>query len=244
MKTYRLDESQYEPLQKKIRRRSLIIGLLLALFISTLMTVFQQGPLSPVGYVAIFFLFFTMMLVPTLVASRANVKRLRKVFNSYQLQLGEDTITCQQTGMKTTTITRDSISNIHEVPGKELRIWADHNRLQIGIPQALEDYQDVVEVVRSWWKPGEDTHPPRFSQLFGWAIIPIIVIAIFVTTLASPIVVIPTAAVMVALLGWLLFRTVSNRQFGMANKIISVVLLGIMLLGFLTRLLLALMRMQ
>ncbi len=170
------------------------------------------------------------------------MKRLRKFFDTYQLELGEDTITCQQPGMKTTTITRDSISNIQEIPGKELRIWADHNRLLIAIPQTLEDYEAVAEIVSSWWAPGEDAQPQRVTQLPVWVVIPIMGIVIFATSLGPPIIAIPVAVIMMAVFGWLLFHTVRSRQLGMANKTFIIFLLSIMLLGFLMRLVLALMR--
>jgi hypothetical protein len=121
-----------------------------------------------------------------------------------------------------------------------LYIWAEHNRQQITISHMLEDYEDVAEIVRSWWTPEEGAKQQRVFEIPNWVIVPIIIIAYFATSpyLSHPAIAIPTGVVMVILFGWLLFRTVRNHQSSTLNKVISVGLLGIMLLGSLMRLLL------
>jgi peptidoglycan/LPS O-acetylase OafA/YrhL len=115
MTVYRMNPDAYQEARRTLRRRTLVIGLSLALIVSVLITVFQQSdePLSAQTYATIFVFFFAIFGGGTVLITLLSGRRFDAAWRAFELTLDGDSLTVRQLGMNPISVQRSEVTSIN-----------------------------------------------------------------------------------------------------------------------------------
>jgi hypothetical protein len=151
--------------------------------------------------------------------SRKTMQQLERCWKTYELEIGPDDLTRRQEGYPDLAIPLMDITKIQRVPGRYVQVHGTERDQVIGIPEALECFDDVVGFL-SLHRPIEQRTTEAWKRTYAYTGIGM---AAFFTMLwaTSPAVVIPLAVVMIVLLPWLFWRTRTSKVIPQKTRLIA-----------------------
>jgi hypothetical protein len=197
---YRLLPSRLPEAQKQIKNRYLVPQLSIiaaVVVISTLLASRKVTNGSMIGFALFAALFITYM---AFVAPLRMRRTLSKCWNTYVLTIGPDYLLRQQADSPDIRLRFNAVKRIEHLPGRYLRVIGNARYQVIGIPESVEDFQEVFETVS---RIGPITNPKRDRSLKTAGLMACGFVAYMVMLWShSPQIVLPLAAGVSVFLIW------------------------------------------
>jgi len=148
LRRYRLEKTALAAEQKRVLARQvpatffiIAAGLIISLFLG----LWRGGRSQPTIIIAVFmglYLCYIAFAMP-----RKVKKRLAKCWDSYELEIGPDYFLRTQADTPELRLRFDEITRVERLPGRYLRIIGTNKRDVIGIPENIDDFEDVFRSV-------------------------------------------------------------------------------------------------
>ncbi len=84
-------------------------------------------------------------------AVQASAKSARAVWDSFEIEVGDDYLVRRQLNLAETRLERDQIDHLKE-RGNMLIVYAANKSRQLPIPKSLDGYSEVKDILLSWDK--------------------------------------------------------------------------------------------
>ena len=137
-----------------------------------------------------------------------NRRQLKKCWETYELEVGGDYFLRRQHGVNDLRIPFNQISKVERIPGRYVLITGDRSDRRIGIPEAIEQFPQVLAAVSAVALPSEqktELWQKQIAVLAGG-------LMVFMTALwsTSRTVVVPANLICIGLLVWGFIRLSRN----------------------------------
>jgi len=238
VRNYRLLASAL-PIEEKRIRTSYVPTLLLVVALSTIVFVFlgiSKGATSK-SLIEVGLLLTALMLYVAIWAPRRMKRRLNSCWESYDLEIGQDYLLRRQADLPDFRLQFEEVQVIEHVPGRYLRVIGTPKSRVLGIPQGIEEFEEVLKTLSS-------VHPIRVRSIQQWQKYRAFMAAgliLYVTMLwsTSAVVVIPLSLAVAAMIVWVFFWYRRNPNISRGAKRLSWLYLPFLLMCFLKLLVVA-----
>jgi hypothetical protein len=143
---YRVSPQQAEVERKKVLLRSLAFGAVIAIAAAF----FTPGTNTMDSRSTLLFLLFmgAMLVFMTFRQMRLINRTVRNAIATFELEMGDVSLTKRQSDTETVTIGFSEITAIEQRPGQGTRIKTAQSNRHIWVPCELEEYEQTVEMIR------------------------------------------------------------------------------------------------
>ncbi|NDJ33813.1 MAG: hypothetical protein GYB64_04060 [Chloroflexi bacterium] len=239
MTRYRLTEEGFAALKQRMTRRGLITGGVTALIAAVLFSFLQisSRSLSTPVLIGLFVIVFGLFFAVTYLGTQRSIKRLAEFWDTFELRLGEEKLSLRHIGAKKVTIRREDVLRIGETPDEGLWVSTgleEEDGLTVHIPQEVEDYPQVREVL-STWAEVEEVPSQAAPRVPGWAWLALFLIAYGVVLLVNSLwIVLPVGILLIGFSVYIGIAILRNPNFETPVKL-GTVLLALLILSVIGR---------
>ncbi len=149
-------------------------------------------------------------------APRRTKRRLRRCWDTYNLEVGPDYLLRRQADLQEVRVPFHEVQAVERVPGRYLRVIGTPKSRAISIPEGIEDFEEVFETISS-------IHAVEVRRIQDWQKSRLFLAAGLLLYIAmlwatSPVVVIPLSLIVGSVIIWLFFWIRHNPNFPSRNK--------------------------
>lgn len=160
---YRLPPEALPLEEKKMRSYfPVLLGLLLLAFAIVIFPALVWGTV-PISKLTMLWIAFVVLCAVYFVPRRMK-RRLRKCWETYELEIGPDYLCRRQGDISDLKVNFTEIKSIHHVPQRYLRVMSKQGLL--AIPTSIEHFEEIVSRL-SQIKPIEVTHIQEWQKSLG-----------------------------------------------------------------------------
>lgn len=216
---FRLVPSALPEAERKITQRYLIpqLGILVAVVVISAILSTRNGNMYQIVGTAVF-----IGLLITVIAFRSSYrsrKELRQLWSTYNLTIGPDYFLRQQMDSPDIRLLFKDVKRVEHLPGRYLRVIGNNRFDVIGIPESVENFEDVLAVVSQISPPAKLARDQSLKSGV-WMLVGFAAYMMMLWS-RSPWIVVPLAAAVSALLIWLFLYMQKSPNVSRRNKRLS-----------------------
>ena len=212
MSIFKLDPAGYKAQAKKVVVRSLSIGVV-AVCAGTIAATYNQEKAS----YDILYTVIPVIVVCVGISLWASIRRQRKMWNTYELDISEDTITRTQHNVPTITIAKDEIQYIVESAEGLIVIKSAETNQMILIPGSIAERDELKKTLADFGAIQKISARKKNKWI---STIPVTAITLFIAFFATKeeIIVLPSGLLLIAFLIWAFITIQRNKNFDKLTK--------------------------
>ncbi|MDD4968971.1 MAG: hypothetical protein PHT07_06040 [Paludibacter sp.] len=212
MSIFKLDPAGYKAQAKKVTVRSLTIGVMAACAGVIAATYQQENASYDILYTVI-----PLIAVCVGISLWASMRRQKKMWDTYELEIVDDTITRTQHNVPTITIAKDEIQYIVESAEGMIVIKSAETNQMILIPASIAERDELIKSLADFGVL-QQIAARKKNKLFST--IPMIAISLFIAFYVTKekFIVLPAGLLLIAFLSWAFITIQRNKNSDKLTK--------------------------